>query len=94
MNNKGEIAGTAEIQFPNFLRVDAFLEGGGNFQPLEAGVDGFLADHAFGINDAGVLVGSFQDLTGIHAAIAIPAQLLSGTVSKSSTQVLVPFPLK
>jgi hypothetical protein len=94
LNNKGEIAGTAEIQFPNFLRVDAFWEGGGNFQPLEAGLDGFLADHAFGINDAGVLVGSFQDLTGIHAAIAIPAQLLSGTPSKSSTQVVVPFPLK
>lgn len=94
LNNKGEIAGTAKVQFPEFLRVEAFWEGGGNFQPLEAGLDGFLADNALGINDAGVLVGSFQDLVGVHSAIAIPAQLLSGTPSKSSTQVLVPFPLK
>jgi hypothetical protein len=94
LNNKGEIAGTAQIQFANRLRVDAFLEGGGNFQPLEAGLDGFLADQALGINDAGILVGSFQDLTGVHAAIAIPAQLLSGAAPRLSAQVVVAFPLK
>jgi hypothetical protein len=94
LNNKGEIAGTAQIQFPNFVRVDAFLEGGGNFEPLETGFDGFIADQALGINDAGVMVGSFQDLTGVHAAIAIPAQLFSGAAMSSSTQVPVPFPLK
>jgi hypothetical protein len=74
--------------------VDAFLEGGGNFEPLETGLDGFLADQALGINDAGVMVGSFQDLAGVHAAIAIPARLLSGTPASSSIQVPVPFPLK
>ena len=94
LNNKGEIAGTARIQFPNFLRVDAFLEGGGNFQPLEPGVDATLADQALGINDAGVMVGSFQDLTGVHGAIAIPAQLLSVSALRSSSQVTLPFPLK
>jgi hypothetical protein len=94
LNNKGEIAGTARIQFPNFLRVEAFLEGGGNFEPIEAGLDGFLADQALGINDAGVMVGSFQDLTGVHAAIAIPAQLYSGAAMNISLQVPVPFGLR
>ena len=94
LNNRGEIAGTATIQFPNFLRVDAFLEGGGNFEPLETGLDGFLADQALGINDAGFMVGSFQDLVGVHAAIAIPAQLYSSGPLKSPMQVSLPFPLK
>jgi len=94
LNNKSEIAGTAQIQFSDFLRVDAFLEGGGNFEPLEAGLDGFLADQALGIDDAGILVGSFQDLTGVHAAIAIPAQLLSAGAARSSMQISLPFPLK
>ena len=94
VNNKAEIAGTARIQFANLLRVDAFLEGGGNFEPLEPGFDGALADQALGINDAGYMVGSFQDLMGVHAAIAIPAQLLSGAAGNSSMQVTLPFPLK
>jgi hypothetical protein len=95
LNNRNEIAGTVTIQFQTgFLRVEAFLEGGGNFQPLEAGLDGFLADQALGINDAGVMVGSFQDLTGIHAAIAIPTHLFSGAVASLSTPVVVPIPWK
>lgn len=94
LNNKGEIAGAAQIQFPNFLRIDAFLEGGGNFEPLEAGLDGFLADQALGINDAGILVGSFQDLFGVHAAIAIPSQLFAGGPLISSQKIPVPFPLQ
>ena len=94
LNNKGEIAGTAQIQFSNVLRVDAFLEGGGNFQPLEAGLDQFLADQALGINDAGIMVGSFQDLLGVHAAVAFPAQVLSGGKMTSATPIAVPFPWK
>lgn len=94
LNNKGETVGTAQIQFSTFLRVEAFLEGGGNFQPLEAGFDGFFADQALGINDAGILVGSFQDLTGVHAAIAIPTQLVTGAAASLSTQVVLPFSLR
>jgi hypothetical protein len=94
VNNKGEIAGTAEIQFSNLLRINAFLEGGGNFQPLQAGLDGFIADQALGINDAGILVGSYQDLAGVHAAIAIPAQLFSGAASSSPAPVPVAIPWK
>jgi hypothetical protein len=94
LNNTGQIVGTFETQFPAFLRVDAFLEGGGNFEPLETGLDAFLADQALGINDAGIMVGSFQDLVGVHAAIAIPSQLYSIPAMNAPMLVALPFPLR
>jgi probable HAF family extracellular repeat protein len=60
LNNKNEVAGQVQIQTPNFLQQMPFLEGGGNFQPIADGT-AFSAAAALGNNDAGVLVGWFQN---------------------------------
>ena len=53
-----------------------------------------MADQALGINDAGIMVGSFQDVVGVHAAIAIPAQLFSSAAASLSAQALMTVPLQ
>ena len=60
LNNQNEVAGQIQTQTPNFLQQMPFLEGGGNFQPI-AGNTIFSAAAALGNNDAGVLVGWFQN---------------------------------
>jgi len=40
------------------------------------------------------MVGSFQDVVGVHAAIAIPAQLFSSSAASLSAQDLMTVPLQ
>jgi hypothetical protein len=93
LNNRGEVAGQILSQHPNYLQVEAFLEGGGNFQPLASNApDSSFTAGAMGNNDQGVLVGSFQDLAGTHGAFAIPVQLFTGATAEfSNVQVSAPF---
>jgi hypothetical protein len=86
LNNKNEVVGEA-----NQLRIDAFLEGGGNFQPISPGLDASLSTDGTGINDQGILVANFQDLAGSHAGFAIPVQLFAPTAGHLSVQMPVPF---
>jgi hypothetical protein len=91
INNNNEVAGAVKIQFPTFLRELPFHEGGGNFEPIES--SGFSSAQALGNNDAGILVGSFQDrFGGTHAGVAVPVQLLS--LPQVITGVQVPLMTK
>jgi hypothetical protein len=93
LNNKNEIAGEFTETTQYQLRIDAFLEGGGNFQPISLGLDASLSTDGTGINDQGILVGNFQDLAGSHAGFGIPVQLLAPTAGHLSVQMPVPFPV-
>jgi hypothetical protein len=91
LNNKNEIAGEFTETTPYTLRIAAFLEGGGNFQPISPGLDASFSTDALGINDQGILVGSFRDLAGSHAGFAIPSQLFAPPAGHLSVQIPVPF---
>jgi probable HAF family extracellular repeat protein len=79
LNNADEIVGTEATFFSssNLTENKGFLEGGGNFQPSSIGVDDAFVTQYLGNNDLGIVVGSFQDLTGNHGLFAVPAPLLS-----------------
>ena len=77
MNNKDEIVGmeTTLFETTNFSVSKGFLEGGGKFEPSSIGNDGVLFAQFLGNNESGIVVGSFQGLTGNHGLIAVPAPL-------------------
>jgi hypothetical protein len=94
LNNQNEVAGQVKFQNPDFLQQDPFVEGGGNFVGIGGG-EAFSAAAALGNNDAGILVGWFQnpDL-GAAGAIAIPQRLLTGSPSQNPVQEAFPFQLR
>jgi hypothetical protein len=77
LNNKAEIVGmeTTLFETTNFSVSKGFLEGGGKFEPSSIGNDDAFFAHFLGNNESGIVVGSFQDLTGSHGLIAVPAPL-------------------
>ena len=55
--------------------VHGFLEIGGLYGQVDGGLDfdGALVTFVFDNNDGGVMVGTYQDLGGLHGFIATPA---------------------
>jgi probable HAF family extracellular repeat protein len=85
LNNKDEIVGMETTLFEttfnadgtNFTASHGFLEGGGNFEPSDIGIDDGFFTQFLGNNESGIVVGSFKDLTGNHGIIGVPAPLFS-----------------
>ena len=83
------IIGTDLVHFDNFglgaasydsfskAQFRAFLEGGGQFEPLSIGLDDAIFAQFLGNNDLGIVVGSFDDTAGHHGLFAVPASLIS-----------------
>jgi hypothetical protein len=75
LNNSQEIAGGIGGVASNGLPVAAYVANAGLFEPVAPGTeffDGAQTSQVTGVNDAGVVSGSFTDRTGTYGVLLVP----------------------